>query len=278
MRFIFEYRTSDNVRHRGTINASSREMAYATLKAKGIRPSWLEEAPGVLNKLLGKGKRWIAIVVLTAIATFSIVTVRGLKSDVEQLSFAPRSQIYGDPSIIQKCEQKRWTNVFVDEGELFLARFAQPGKLSGMPSDGEDLTAFVEALRKTYGKKVVIDSTDTPEVAKMKRIVNGMKAELVSYISAGGTVPIYVERLIERQRVEATILKNAVDDFERYERMAEKSQDRRQIIEKWNQKNDTLRGLGLPSTPLPDSWDEDEETFRESEKVAPEGLTDQYSL
>ena len=62
MKFFYQYRTRDNISHDGEISASTLDDAYAALKAKGIRPGRVVEAPGFLNKLLGKGKR--AVIVL----------------------------------------------------------------------------------------------------------------------------------------------------------------------------------------------------------------------
>lgn len=67
MKFVYEYRTSDNVRHEATVSAVSRDAAFALLKERGIRPSRIEEAPGFFNILFGKGKRWLVIVILFAI-------------------------------------------------------------------------------------------------------------------------------------------------------------------------------------------------------------------
>ena len=57
MKFIYQYRTSDNEVKRGEIVAPDREAAFQLLRAQGIKPARLEEAPGVFNKLFGKGKR-----------------------------------------------------------------------------------------------------------------------------------------------------------------------------------------------------------------------------
>ena len=68
MKFVYEYRTSDNALHSGRIAALDRDAAFAALKARGIRPARLVEAPGLVNKVFGKGKRWIAIVALSVAA------------------------------------------------------------------------------------------------------------------------------------------------------------------------------------------------------------------
>ena len=105
MKFNYEYRTSDNVRHTGVIAASDREAAFAALKAQGIRPGCLAEAPGFFNKLFGKGKRWLAIGVLGAALVGSIVytsIVRPSTSDLQPHSLATseREQIL---AALERC-------------------------------------------------------------------------------------------------------------------------------------------------------------------------------
>lgn len=79
MKFRFEYRTSDNVLHRGEIAAPDRESAFARLKEQGIRPARLEDAPGLGNKIFGKGKRWLAIALLAILVLVfgALALVRG---------------------------------------------------------------------------------------------------------------------------------------------------------------------------------------------------------
>ena len=67
MKFLYEYRTSDNIKHSASICASSQEAAYAALKKQGIKPCRFAEAPGIFNKVFGKGKRWIAIIILSIV-------------------------------------------------------------------------------------------------------------------------------------------------------------------------------------------------------------------
>ena len=53
VRFTYEYRTSDNALHKGVIDASDRDAVYVALRARGIKPSRVDEAPGLFNKLFG---------------------------------------------------------------------------------------------------------------------------------------------------------------------------------------------------------------------------------
>ena len=54
MKYTYAYKTSDGARHEASIEAASRDAAFAALKARGIRPSAVRETPGLANKLFGK--------------------------------------------------------------------------------------------------------------------------------------------------------------------------------------------------------------------------------
>ena len=77
--------------------------------------------------------------------------------------------------------------------------------------------------------------TDLAEVAKMKRMVNGMKRELAAYLEAGGKVEDYIERLDIRQQAEKAL----------YERTAAELK-RTDDPDVWLQRNSALRAMGLP--------------------------------
>lgn len=88
MKFLYEYQDKANKRHRGVLNAPTRADAYAALKAQGIKPIHCDEAPGFFNLLFGKGKRWIAIIVLGALClVLAVVVGRGVLT-APQSSFA----------------------------------------------------------------------------------------------------------------------------------------------------------------------------------------------
>ena len=101
MKFNYEYRTSDNKLHGGVVSAASREDAFSMLKARGINPARVTEAPGFFNKLFGKGKRWIAICVLAAALVAALVALVIRRSSTETL------QNYDelDPSVIKRFEE-----------------------------------------------------------------------------------------------------------------------------------------------------------------------------
>lgn len=93
MKFLYEYRTSDNAKHSGTISAASRDAAYAAIKVLGVRPSRVVEAPGFFNKLFGKGKRWLAIAALGVLVIIAIFVIhaenRTIRTIKEAQSFVP---------------------------------------------------------------------------------------------------------------------------------------------------------------------------------------------
>lgn len=219
MKFLYEYRTSDNVRHEGVIAASDREAAFAALKAQGIRPGRVTEAPGFLNKLFGRGKRWAAIVILGFVAAIAVILVfslgKRLDSTLSDLT-APmhRHQIYGDPALMAELERGEYASAFVTDGDRLLARFAQPGVFVRPPTR-EERPAMVAALAalSEAGDIMIVDS-DPREVRELKRTVLWMRGELKTYLSNGvGTPDTYLTRLYGRQNRECQVYNQARHDL-----------------------------------------------------------------
>lgn len=243
MKFLYEYRTPDNEKHSGKINASDKEAAYAALKRQGIKPCRFSEAPGFFNKLLGKGKRWTAIGVLAVLcAVLCIVLFRSSPVPRSSSLTLPRQQLYGDPEIIQQLSADGWRKTFADPGDAFLARHAIPGLRCGCVRDFGDLSISTRPL--------AIDAADGEELAKMKRLVNGMKEELAAYLASGGSLADYMtlccERLGEEHRISAAAERelNALAPA-----LAGTEADF--VISVWREKNEMLRTLGLRTIALP---------------------------
>ena len=218
LRFVYQYRTSDNVVHEGAIGAADREAAFRALRSRGVKPARLEEAPGVFNKLFGKGKRWLAIAVLAALAAFLYFELR---------------------------EERAWSNVFPDPGERFLARYAQPGVSGTMALVVDGM------LAKSLGREIRFVEGEPAEHAKMKKIVNGMKAEFAAYLAAGGSEEGYMRRLEERQKVEAGIFRSTEDELARLAAKLNAS-NRVETAAVWEKKNAMLRSFGLRTIPMPE--------------------------
>lgn len=243
MKFLYEYRTSENELKSGVIVAPTRDAVYVVLKERGIKPSRVSEAPGFFNKLFGKGKRWLVISVLCASCLVLWYSLRNTRSTLNEARstlnearlYEDRAQLYGDPVVIRECVDCCWTNVFSVPFDQLLARYAIPGE-KVEPIVLAPLPDSAEATRL-----VAIDAADLAEIAQMKRMVNGLKRELREYLDAGGTIPSYLNRLNIRQRAEHNI-------FETAQRQILKSRDHAT----WKEKNAELRAMGLPMVELPE--------------------------
>ena len=244
MKFVYQYRTPDNKSHKGVIKAASRDAAYAALKAQGIKPGRVEEAPGFFNKLFGKGKRWIAISVLGALCLVLCAVIFRTRYEAQGTSNAAmmRRQIYGDPALMESLERENFASVFEDEGDRYLARFAQPATIVRFP-DSSWRRAMAVALRKPERGDIIIAETDAREVKELKRIVLWLRGELANYLSDGrGTPETYIRRLEERQQREITVYADIKAELG-------KSSD----PDLWEKRNATLRALGIRTIPMPEN-------------------------
>ena len=245
MKFDYEYRTSENELRFGFINASDREAAFAALRSIGIRPARLKESPGFFNLLFGKGKRWIAIgaLLLIVIGLFVFAMRTNHKVSVvlqevaDQAMFAERSQIYGDPTLLKHEFDSDWSDVFTNGFDRLLAAYGIPGRTVVRDDTSSIMTDAARSL-KEYS---TVGVSDFDEIAKMKRIVNGMKREANAYLAAGGTVASYIRRLEKRQRDEVMYLARIRTELQGTD-----------DISVWRERNSSLRSMGLPMIAMPD--------------------------
>ncbi len=245
MKFLYQYRTSDNQAHNGTIDAASKDAAYAALRSRGIRPSRMEEAPGLLNKLLGKGKRWIAIGVLCSLCAALCLLLAKTRRDggagARGTVPVDRHQIYGDPGLMDAMEREEYASVFSDAGDRYLARFAQPGAIVRF-TNRTWRADMAKALEATPAAPLEVLPGDVREVRELKQIVLGMRKELKAYLANGiGTCARYVKRVEERQVREAQIY---------YQAKNELSKERDPEV--FERRNASLRRLGLRTIPAPE--------------------------
>ena len=77
MKFDYTYRTHENELKFGSLAASSREDAFRKLKGRGINPSRVVRAPGVVNYLASFGKRGWGLILLAALcAALAVIVAR----------------------------------------------------------------------------------------------------------------------------------------------------------------------------------------------------------
>ena len=284
MKFNYEYRTSDNVRHVGIINAADKAEAYSVLKAQGIKPGRVEEAPGFFNKLFGKGKRWITISVLAIVCIVALCTLHSalrtvdtvgadLRAAREEVAIVreevkeakelattfedmTRRQVIGDVAIIEKGIATGWEDVFPYEGERFLASFAIPGVPAGLRNTTEE--EIRAALRRTkeesIGGRGATRPTNLADLSLEHRqivfIVEGMKNELREFIADGKhTIVEYGRRLVERQEQELAYYNRAKTEINA---AAKAKMPRRELLTLWEERNAQLRQIGVKLVPIPE--------------------------
>lgn len=262
MKFIYEYRTSDNVRHSGIVDAPNREAAFVLLKDRGIKPGRVTEAPGFFNKLFGRGKRWLVIAGLgvgcCVLGVFWVNTreavqtadadLRAARAEARELAFTfedtTRRQVIGDVAVIEKGIATGWEDVFPHEGERFLASFAIPGVPAGLRNTSE------EEIRLALARKVSPVEGDSLEARQIKSIVEGMKDELREFIAGGRhSIVEYGRRLVERQEQELSYYNRACAEVDA---AAKSNLPYKEILELWEKHNSQLRQLGVRLVRMPE--------------------------
>ena len=248
MKFSYQYRTSDNVLRSGIVEAVDRDSAYLLLREKGIRPARVEEVPGIINKLLGKGKRWIAIVVLTMVAIGALLSVMTNKvPDVPDymatFDLTTRRQILGDVAVVEKGIATGWSEAFEDVGDRYLAGFAVPGVDAAMKSVTEDqLIAAVNADVETL-------PSDPIEFRQVKAIVRGLKSEIRSLVrNEGWSYSDVMAALLNRQKQEVGYYQRAQMELNRAESDERPTAHISALLDKWNEE---LRMMGIRTLPMP---------------------------
>ena len=256
MKYTYAYKTSDGVRHEDSMNASSREEVFETLRTKGIKAIKVVAADGSKANGEVRGVRKRAVVALVALAAVGAGVVAyiggertGAATAADPAVLSPRHQIYGDPVVTEAFERGDFNLALSREGDRMLAVFAQPGRIMcARGANPRHLAPAQENAFSTYAMKelseehdIEISSDDLREVRELKQIVNGMRREMRDYLSYGnGTPKSYWRRLNERTAEEIRI-------YERTRRELEKETSH----EIWDEKNKALRHLGLRTIPNP---------------------------
>lgn len=261
MKFLYEYKTSENERRSGEIAAPSRPAVYTELKKQGIKPYKVELAPGFANWVQSLGKRTAAIAVLAAVVVGVCVLWRGTKVEAEEykdLAAAnedkaavyddkfenkTRRQVIGDTAIIEKGIRTGWSEVFPEEGERFLASFAIPGVPAGQRNTTE------EEIQAALGRQVPPTESDSIEARQIKSMVEGMKDELREFMANGGSIKEFGSCLVERQEAELGYYNRTKGELET---MKTSGMDTKQLEALWEKRNNELRQMGIKLVALPE--------------------------
>ena len=246
MKYTYAYKTPDGKRHEASIEAQSRDAAFAALRKKGIRPIKViaedgskanGEIRGVRRRVVGVAAVLAAIVAVIATSLYNRVSAPPLP---EFESGQTRRQIIGDTAIIDKGIATGWSDVFPEEGDRFFASFAIPGVRAGQRN------TTVEEIKAALDRDVEVSDSDGLEARQVKSMVAGMKAEARAYINAGGSIVDYGKRLTERQDAEIAIYERAKAEIDH----ARKTMSQDDFIALWEGRNDQLRNLGIKLVPL----------------------------
>lgn len=228
MTFNYCYKTSDGVRHEGTIDAPGRDEAFAALRRQGIRPIRLSGEEGSrAGAGGGRWQLWLVVVLLSGtVVLLAILLLRarqgplpegptraplrkGIESQVVEAPFGsrvarPRARkpVSGMYPFSQEVGE-RLAAAFEHPAEAYLARFAQPGV--GVPPLPERaaMELLEDDLQDALDDPIVIRAEDSRAVAELKRIVSGLKEEVSLLLTSGKTLGEVRSWLEGRQRMEA---------------------------------------------------------------------------
>lgn len=260
--FVYYYKTPDDARHEGEIEAPDRDAAFAALRARGIRAIKVEPKGWVTGKgYAGAGRRGLVAVALAVAAVAGVlafllgrrVTEDGLAETVVVTEQGPVRLAPAAPLERQAIQGSRQriegapTNLFATAEEVYLSRFAEPGR--PLPS-GLPWTPAEDAFRRCLKEPIRVASSDYTEHVDLKRIVAGMKREAAAYLAGGGTAAGYFAELVRRQKMEIAYREKALSHLEGL--LARNPPDCAGAYAYWLKANAQLKSMGIYELPLPE--------------------------
>ena len=265
MKYTYAYKTSDGVRHEDSMNASSREEVFETLRAQGIKAIKVFAADGskANGEIRGVRKRVVvASIVVAALAAGLIAFLVGRRvptppelpppsviqtpppAEQHIVTALPRQEIQGDRKRIGKADE-----VFDNKADAFFARFAEPGRIFFAPeSDWPSAEEMESALKEPL--KVADD--ELTEIIDLKRIVAGIRRELRLYIQGGGTSEGFIRELVKRQEYEIATRKRAVDRLSELLNNKASKDKLKEAYTFWLTSNAQLASMGIFPIPIPE--------------------------
>lgn len=256
MKFTYAYKTSDGTRHEESMNASSREEVFASLRSKGIKAIKVVAADGskANGEVRGIRKRVVFVIAclvaaLTGATVYfaaqrrNVVTPKAHSVYAAKLRNAaplPRQMIPGDRGRIAEAAA-----LLKSAPERLLAAFAEPGRPLGAPSDKTPTEAEFAAILR---EPLKIADDEFTESVDLKRIVTRIKADLRRFLAAGGTAEEFIAELIKRQKLEIAYREKAEA---RLNEMLKG--DTSKAYDFFLKANAQLQSMGIYPLPLPDN-------------------------
>lgn len=237
------------------MNAESREQVFAALREKGIKAIKVVAADGskANGEIRGVRKRVAACIAFLAAAAsvgafyFLVPSAnRWAQSAEEFLTSSMRRQVIGDVAVVEKGIRTGWSDVFELEGERYLASFSVPGYPPAVSRVSEE--KFKEALASPPRTSDSSGAQLSLEARQIVAMVEGLKDEARRFISKGGSVAQYCRLLVRRQEEELGYYNRAKGEVEK---AFDDSLPKGEIEELWENRNDSLRALGIRPIPYP---------------------------
>ena len=266
MTFTYYWKSADNARHEGEIEATSRDEAFALLRARGVRAIKVEPKGWETGEGYRGVKRRVVAVIAIAAALFGAVFAWWVARPQSEVSLPgenerlPRTVIqkggrngriesnvvevrFGDrvakphPRKYIKSLAGRLDSVtcFEHPSENYLARFAMPGVDGG--NEGRESAELVSDLRDALESEIVISANDPVDIAELKRIVAGLKEEADIHLRSGSGILDFLKFLRLRQKMESDCRRRIVE-----EALMEDGGDRERRLA---EANGTLAAMGL---------------------------------
>lgn len=277
MKYEYAYKTPDGTRHVKEIESPSREAAFETLRKQGIKAIKVVAKDGSKAngevRIIGIKKRVaFAAIVVTALSVAcltwftvdfsdfndggSTTIVTNTISVAIEASDAtpscrriamplPRQVIQGDRRRIENVP----TNLFGSSAEMYLSKFAEPGRdFGGIVSTG--LVTNDVQLMELLNAPIYTTDNEFTEYVDLKRITAGIKREMRNYIRAGRTQQEYLGELVKRQQLEIGQRKKAEKKLQAL--ISDKNTDKANLYDFWIKANAQLQSMGIYPLPLPD--------------------------
>ena len=157
----------------------------------------------------------------------------------------PRQVIQGDRRRIENVP----TNLFGSSAEMYLSKFAEPGRdFGGIVSTG--LVTNDVQLMELLNAPIYTTDNEFTEYVDLKRITAGIKREMRNYIRAGRTQQEYLGELVKRQQLEIGQRKKAEKKLQAL--ISDKNTDKANLYDFWIKANAQLQSMGIYPLPLPD--------------------------
>ena len=232
--------------------ATSRDQVFVELRKQGIKAIKVVAADGskANGEVRGIRKRVVFFILLVASLVVALLTwflASEFSGAKRPISINSEKQINAQPLNRQEIsgDRKRIKDVINDldnHVERFLSAFAEPGRpvITNLtrPSDAMFISWINEPLR--YSESELTEAID------LKRILSGMKVEMLEYLHGGGSVSSYIDELYNRQKLEISYREKANENLKKIIQ-----NNTREAYTYWLKANAALESMGIYPLPLP---------------------------